>query len=74
MFDLDFSEGDGQSKSAFLQKRIDTRNMNNVVAALPAVFDAAALSSLDKQKLVVLVQPRQSGSCLRTCLHLPAGP
>jgi len=34
--------------------------MNNVVAALTAVIDAAAFSSVDKQKLVALVQSRQS--------------
>ena len=45
---------------AFLQKNIDTRNLNNVVAALTAVVDAAAFSSVDKQKLVALVQSRQS--------------
>ena len=41
---------------AFLQKRIDTRNMYNVVAALTAVVEAASFSSVDKQKLVALVQ------------------
>merc|ERR1719414_2422993 len=45
---------------AFLQKKIDTQNMNNVVAALTAVVDAAAFSSVDKQKLAALVQSRQS--------------
>ena len=45
---------------AFLQKKIDTRNMNNVVGALTAVVDAAAFSSVDKEKLVALVQSRQS--------------
>merc|ERR1712136_526813 len=45
---------------AFLQKKIDTRNLNNVVAALTAVVDAAAFSSVDKQRLVALVQSRQS--------------
>ena len=33
---------------------------NNVVTALPAVFDAAAFSSVDKQKLLALVQHGQS--------------
>ena len=47
---------------AFLQKKIDTQNMNNVVAALTAVVDAAAFSSVDKQKLVALVQSRQSSN------------
>eukprot|EP00450_Noctiluca_scintillans_P037561 CAMPEP_0194549592 /NCGR_PEP_ID=MMETSP0253-20130528/95285_1 /TAXON_ID=2966 /ORGANISM="Noctiluca scintillans" /LENGTH=308 /DNA_ID=CAMNT_0039397023 /DNA_START=76 /DNA_END=1000 /DNA_ORIENTATION=- len=47
---------------AFLQKRIDTHNMNNVVAALTAVVDAAAFSGVDKQKLVALVQSRQSSN------------
>ena len=41
---------------AFLQKRIDTRNMSNVVAALTAVIEAAVLSHVDKLKLVSLVQ------------------
>eukprot|EP00450_Noctiluca_scintillans_P002421 CAMPEP_0194482150 /NCGR_PEP_ID=MMETSP0253-20130528/4235_1 /TAXON_ID=2966 /ORGANISM="Noctiluca scintillans" /LENGTH=688 /DNA_ID=CAMNT_0039321673 /DNA_START=47 /DNA_END=2116 /DNA_ORIENTATION=+ len=45
---------------AFLQKKIDTRNMNNVISALSAVVDAAAFSSADKQKLVALVQSRQA--------------
>ena len=46
--------------AAFLQKKIDTRNLNNVVAALTAVVDAGAFSSVDKQKLVALLQSRQS--------------
>ena len=44
----------------FLQKKIDTRNLNNVVAALIAVVDAAVFSSVDKQKLVALVRSRKS--------------
>merc|ERR1712136_682181 len=47
---------------AFLQEKIDTQNMNNVVAALTAVVDAASFSSVDKQKLVALVQSRQSSN------------
>ena len=39
---------------------IDTFDLNSVVEALTAVTDAVALSSVDRQKLVVLVQSRQS--------------
>ena len=41
---------------------IDMQNINNVVAVLTAVVDAAAFSSVDKQKLVALVQSRPSGN------------
>ena len=45
---------------AFLQKKIGTRNLNSIVEVLTAVIDAAAFSSADRQKLVSLVQSRQS--------------
>ena len=38
------------------------QNMNDVVAVLTAVVDAAAFSSVDKQKLVALVQSRPSSN------------
>ena len=47
----------GMSKNpAFLQKKIETRNIINVISALTAVIDAAVFSSADKQKLVALVR------------------
>jgi len=57
---------------AFLQKNIDTRNMNNVVSALTAVVDAAAFSSAEKQKLVALVQSRQASDDDDSELSAPA--
>ena len=45
---------------AFLQKKIDTRNINNVISALTAVIDAAPFPSADKQKSVALVRGRQA--------------
>ena len=45
---------------AFLQKKIDTRNINNVISALAAVIDAAPFPSANMQKLLALVQSRQA--------------
>ena len=45
---------------ASLLKKINMRNLNSVVEVLIAVIDAAAFSSVDRQKLVALVQSRQA--------------
>ena len=45
---------------AFMRRKINTRNMNVVLAALSAVVDAAAFSRVDKEKLVAPFQNRQS--------------
>ena len=53
----------GKSKSE-LMKVIDTLqrvNLNNVVETLVAVIDVTVFSSVDRQKLLVIVQSRQSG-------------
>jgi len=57
---------------AFLQKKIDTRNINNVISALTAVIDAAPFPSADKQKLVALVRGRQASDDDVSELSAPA--
>ena len=58
----------------FLQKKIGVGVMNNVLAVLTAVVDAASLSSAQKQKLVALVQSKQaselSALAAATCVRL----
>ena len=43
-----------------LQKKIDTRNMYSVAEALTVVTKTAAFFSVNRQKLVVLTQSRQT--------------
>ena len=50
---------------------IDMQYMNNVVAVLTAVVDAAAFSSVDKQKWVALVQSRPSSNDVDDELSAP---
>ena len=57
---------------AFLQKKIDTRSINNVISALTAVIDEAPFPSADKQKLVALVQSRQASDDDVSDLSAPA--
>ena len=45
---------------ASLQKKINTRNLTSVVEAPTVVIDAAAFSSVDRQKLEALLQSRQA--------------
>jgi hypothetical protein len=47
-----------KNPAAFAQ--IDTSNINNMVTALRAVVDAASFKANDKQKLLALVQSKQS--------------
>ena len=59
-----------------LMKVIDTLqrvNLNNVVETLIAVIDVAVFSSVDKQKLLVIVQSRQSGDDDDSGLSVLAG-
>merc|ERR1719198_22257 len=44
---------------ALLQKKVDASNMQNVLQVLNTVIDATALTTMDKQKLVALVQNKQ---------------
>ena len=44
----------------FLQKNIDVGVVDNIVAVLTAVVDAAAFPSAETQKLVALIQSRQA--------------
>ena len=57
---------------AFLHKKIDTRNINNVISALTAVIDAAPFPSADKQKSVALVRGRQASDDDVSDLSAPA--
>ena len=42
------------------KRKLTHKNISNVISALNAVMDAAAFSSVDKQKLVALVKSRQA--------------
>ena len=49
-------EEEAAKNFAFLQKRIHSRNMKHVAAALTGAVEAAVLSDVDKLELVALVQ------------------
>jgi len=53
-------EREMQKNPALLQKTIDTHNFQGLVSALNVVIDAASFSSVDKQKLLALMQNKQS--------------
>jgi len=46
----------------FVQKKIETRNIINVISVPTAVIDAVVFSSEDKQKSVALVRGRQASN------------
>ena len=58
--DPDPSGGDDQESS--WQRKTDTHSLNRVVGTLTAAIDAADFSSDEKEKLVALVQSRQSSN------------
>ena len=58
--DPDPSGGDDQESS--WQRKTDTHSLNRVVETLTAMIDAANFSSDDREKLVALVQSRQSSN------------
>ena len=47
-------------EEVFVQKKIETRNIINVISVPTAVIDAVVFSSEDKQKSVALVRGRQA--------------
>ena len=58
--DRDLSGGDDQESS--WQRKTDTHSLNRVVETLTAVIDVANFSRDDREKLVTLVQSRQSSN------------
>ena len=65
----------GKSKSELMEV-IDTHlrmNLNSVGETLIAVIDVAVFSSVDRQKLLVIVQSRQSGDDDDSGLSVLAG-
>jgi hypothetical protein len=59
-----------KNPAAFAQ--IDTSNINNMAAALRAIIDAASFKANDKQKLLALVQSRQSSESDDDDVNAPA--
>ena len=53
----------GKSKIELMKviDKLQRVNLNSVVETLVAVIDVAVFSSVDRQKLLVIVQSRQSG-------------
>jgi len=49
-----------QKNPVLLQKTVDSRNFQGLVQTMTAVIDAASFSSVDRQKLLALVQNRQA--------------
>jgi chromosome segregation ATPase len=53
---IEILEREMAKNPAFLQKKVDLTNINNVVSAISAVVDAASLSSSDTKRLMSFVQ------------------
>ena len=51
---IEILEREMAKKPAFLQKKVDVTNINNVVSAISAVVDAASLSTSDTKRFHVL--------------------
>jgi len=65
-------EREMQKNPALLQKTVDSHNFQGLVSALNVVIDAAAFSSVDKQKLLALMQNKQSDDDQDADLGAPA--